>query len=514
MDIFAINNWDAWIYAYGANLINLLYSSVVWKAMVIIFTVFAFLKIAFSLKDSSNIIKDLFLKVGAVAVFSVLTLWPVTTTLNIYKITKAEAYTNVFKWIIPVGSGDELKANLYLSADVEFPPVLVAAGYVLGYLQFWTMWLVDKAGTTLGINSVSSAAFMNVGKLGVLEEEIRGGLDSVILSLKDKGMWTPDVQKEYAEVNQDLQDFFAKNCVDPGVVEGAWSSTVNGDPVSIDFFKDHINPNLTLSDQNECKEIISRMETNISDLCQKWSSANDGASEGICKTMVNVSTWDKIKNFFVSIKNSVKEKASLSYIIGTILGWLKDLVIGAAVSLAGILNMLLLGGIAMAAPIALGVINFFIFFLSPLFFLTQLVLGKFAESTIRVIFEMLWARLLYAVFVLAYALSTALQWPAWKAFLGLGAGTTSQLSGKIIAEVIAKKLGSALIASAGGLIGELTLLTLSMTHIALTLVVALTILFVGAKLLRTLIFNEALYIADILTGGRHRITKGLSSLIK
>jgi len=502
VDIFAINNWDAWIYAYGANLINLLYSSVVWKAMVIIFTVFAFLKIAFSLKDSSNIIKDLFLKVGAVAVFSVLTLWPVTATLNIYKITKAEAYTNVFKWIIPVGSGDELKANLYLSADVELPTVLVGAGYVLGYLQFWTMWLVDKAGTTLGINSVSSAAFMNVGKLGVLEEEIRGGLDSVISSLKDKGMWTPDVQREYAEVNQDLQDFFAKNCVDPGVVEGAWSSTVNGDPVSIDFFKDHINPNLTLSDQNECKEIISRVETNISDLCQKWSSANDGAPEGICRTMVSVSTWDKVKMFFSSVKEKVSNisiKKILSGGLGFLLDLAKNLIIGVGMAFGAFANVFLLGGIAMAAPVALGIINFFIFFLSPLFFLTQLVLGRFVESTIRVLLEMLWARLLYAVFVLAYALSTALQWPAWKLLLGGTAG----LSGRVAIELLAKKIASKLIIGGG-----YALMAMSLIHIALTLIVALTVLFVGAKLLRTLIFGEALYLADLLTGGRHSITKG------
>lgn len=510
MDIFAINNWDAWIYAYGANLVNLLYSSTVWKAMVVAFTVFAFVKMAFTVKDSANIVKEVIIKSLSIALFSVLTLWPVTVKLDIYKVTKAEAYTNVFKWIVPVGSGEELKASLYLSADVELPPVVALSGFALGYLQFWTMWLVDKAGTTLGINSVSSAAFMNVGKLGTLEEEIRGGIDSVIADLKDKGQWTPAVQQKYAEVNQDIQDFFAKNCVDPGAVEGAWSSTVNGDPVSISFFKEHINPKLTPAEQDECREIISRVESNVSDICQAWSSANDGAPVGICRTMVSVSTWQKVKNFFASLKESVKKTFSIS----TLLEIIKDFLIGAAVSFAGVLNILLLGGIAMAAPVALGIINFFIFFLSPLFFLTQLVLGKFVESTVRVLLEMLWARLLYAVFVLAYALTTALQWPAWKAILGVSGGVTFQLSGRMIAELIAKKIGSALVASAGGTIGGLAFLSLAMTHIALTLVVALTVLFVGAKLLRTLIFGEALYIADILTGGRHRITRGLSGLFK
>ena len=127
---------------------------------------------------------------------------------------------------------------------------------------------------------------------------------------------------------------------------------------------------------------------------------------------------------------------------------------------------------------------------------------------------MLWARLLYAVFVLAYALSTALQLPAWRAILGLGLGATSELSAEAIAKLLAKKFASTIIGTAGGVIGGLGLLSFGMMHIALTLIAALTVLFMGAKLLRTLIFEEALYIADILTGGRHRITEGFSRLFK
>jgi len=52
-----------------------------------------------------------------------------------------------------------------------------------------------------------------------------------------------------------------------------------------------------------------------------------------------------------------------------------------------------------------------------------------------------------------------------------------------------------------------------MTHVALTMIVGMAVLFLGAKLLRTLIFDEALYIGDILTGGRHNVVASAKKLL-
>ena len=53
-----------------------------------------------------------------------------------------------------------------------------------------------------------------------------------------------------------------------------------------------------------------------------------------------------------------------------------------------------------------------------------------------------------------------------------------------------------------------------MTHVALTLAVGSMVLFMGAKLLRTLIFDEALYLMDILTGGRFSTVRSVRSILK
>jgi len=119
MDIYAINNWDAVIYAYGANLINLMFGSTYWKLLVVVMSIFAFARNFFEIKNSPSIAGEFVKRAAAVFLFSFLTLWPVKVTLSIYTITKAEAYTNVFKWIVPVGRGDKFTADLYLSTDIN-----------------------------------------------------------------------------------------------------------------------------------------------------------------------------------------------------------------------------------------------------------------------------------------------------------------------------------------------------------------------------------------------------------
>ena len=513
MDLYAINDWDAWIYAYGANLVNLLYSSVVWKSLVIIFTVFAFLKIVPSLRDSGNVLKDLLMKVGAIVVFSALTLWPVETKIDVYRITKADAYTNVFKWIVPVGRDQELKGELVLSMDAELPVVQAFAGWVLGYMQFWTMWLVDKAGTTLGLDSMSSGSFMNAAKLGTIVEDVKNGIDTVIADLKDKGEWTPEDQIKYADFTQDLQDFLAKNCLSPDAVSELWEKTTDGDPVSVSLLKENVNPNLSPAEQEECRQIAERIESTVSDICQKWSSVNDGAPTGICESMVSVSTWQKIKNFFTNLAHSasnLKEtvKGMFSKGVDFVLGLAKEIIIGLGMAVAAFTNIFLLGGIVVVVPIALGILNLFVFFLSPIFFLTQLVQGKFVDSTVRILLEMLWARLLYAVYALAYTLTALLQIPAWKSVLGIVGGVAAK-NPELVAEIFAKKVASSVIGVAG-----FGMLLYVMTHVALTLAVGSMVLFMGAKLLRTLIFDELLFIADVLTGGRHQIVKSIGGLLK
>jgi len=51
------------------------------------------------------------------------------------------------------------------------------------------------------------------------------------------------------------------------------------------------------------------------------------------------------------------------------------------------------------------------------------------------------------------------------------------------------------------------LLSLIFGHLAITIAAGMVVLIFGAKMLRTLIFNEALYLADILQIGRHFVKK-------
>jgi|GEM_PF-4522150 len=502
MDIYALNNWDATIYAYGINLVNTIFGSSIWKALVVILTVFAVFKTLPETLDSPNIPKQFLKRTAAIFAFSALTLWPVTWPINVYTITKSETYTNAFKWILPVGRKDKFEAELYLSAEAQVPVVVALTGKVVGFFQFWAMWVIDKSGRTLGTDTVSSG-LMYTAKLTTLQREISGGLDEVVATLQEKGDWTPEDQRRYSRMQNVLRDFFSKDCVSPDTVDAAWNEVVNGnsETTSIDYFLDHLNRNLSESKLEECRELGEYVRDTIKNFCERWSSATEDPPE-VCNSMVEISFWKKTKNFFNSVVQGIKEFPSrvLDMLISFVTSFLASLFVAAA----GVVNFIFLMGMTTIAPVSLGVINLLIFFLSPLFFLTQLVQRNFISATVRIILEMLWARLLYAVFVLAYVIVCVLQGPAWKVLLGTFGMSGSLLSSSTAAKVLAKKLSAAVL-KAGGM----GLLSLLFTYTAITLAAGMAVMWFGVQVLRTIIFGEPLHITQILTSGKDFMAKRL-----
>ncbi|ADU97737.1 hypothetical protein Theam_1781 (plasmid) [Thermovibrio ammonificans HB-1] len=494
MDIYALNNWDATIYVYGINLVNLLYGSPVWKAIVAITSVYAFFRFFPEIKDSPNIPGQLIKRALAVFLFSALTLWPTTWTIDIYTISKAKDYTNVFKWVVPVNRSDSFTADLYLSAEAKLPAVVGFVGQFIGDLQFWTMWLIDKAGRTLGTDTVGKG-LMHTAKLMTLEKEISQGIDTVVAELRDKGQWTPQDQQKLAELNSALRDFLAQNCVSPSVIEDVWQKATSDGPGDVlPMLLDNINDDLDSTTKQSCQELASEIKSTVSNICERWSSVT-GDPSGVCSSMVEVSLMQKLSNFFHSAVNSIKSFPEKG--VEAILSILKDLLVGFFLGAAGLANFVLLAGITTIAPISLGITNLLIFFLSPLFFLTQLVQGQFVTSTVRIILEMLWARLLYAVFILAYVIVCVLQGPAWKELIGVFGLSGSFLNTPVMAELLAKRLGALILKASG-----VGILAAFFSYTAITLAAGMIVLWFGAQMLRTIIFGEFLHITQVISAGK------------
>jgi hypothetical protein len=129
-------------------------------------------------------------------------------------------------------------------------------------------------------------------------------------------------------------------------------------------------------------------------------------------------------------------------------------------------------------------------FLSPLAFLIMLVNADFTKAVIRLHLEMLYTRMLYVVFILAHVLTSVLNNVVWKSIAGVSAGgILASLTSAQGLRVLATKLGAKVFLAAGS--GVFALSSIFFTT-AVSLIVALVTLIIGAKVMRTLIFSEGM----------------------
>jgi len=504
VDIYAINHWDAYIYILGSNLLNLLMDNYAWKSLVVIFSVLAFIRMFPEIKTSGNIVGSALKKIAAVFLFSAFTLWPIKTPLGIYTITKGDTYTNVFKWIVPVDRDEKFQATLTLQTEIYCPPIVALAGNVLGYVQFWTMYIIDRAGQLAGNPSISSEGFLMPAKFSTLASKVSEGIGSIISDLQKAGKWTPEDQEKYASLEHAIKDYFSLKCADPGLISDEWES---GDVPSISTLTEHINKELSEKDRDTCIALGEEIKQTTQDFCQRWTEISEDNVPDVCSDLVNLSLWQKIKRSFHSAAEKVKNAPES--LMRAFLSAMESVITKTIIAMVGILNFLLLAGAAVIAPISIGVVNLFIFFLCPLFFLTQLVQGNFIPSTVRVLLEMLWARLLYAVFVLAYTFVAALQGAAWKALLSSASSVgilATKVSSEAVAQLVTKELTQklALLFLKGGGIGLLSGL---FADVAFSIFVGILTMWFGPQMLRTIIFGEYLHITQVLDSGREMTSR-------
>jgi hypothetical protein len=499
-DLYAINNWDAIVYAFGAHVMKTMYSDIVYDSVVVIFTFFAILRIFPSLK---GLVNDLLKQAGAIFVFSALCLWPsIKTDITIYTATKSDAYTNVLKWIVPVELQEELIFDeYYVIKDVELPLVQSLVFWMLGDIQGYLMTLIDSAGKKFVGDeaSIRNGAFMYATKLSTLQAKAEAGLEGIISDLKAMGKWTSEDDYNYKIAQQSIRDFFAYDCVSPSYIQDVFQKNIvearsdglvfkfTDAPIAISALADNIDPRLPALKKAKCEDWARTAAENLKDICQKWADEKNEVPE-ICYGLADVSIWTKVTNTARSTINFVKELPGEAFNFS--LDVIKEIVTTVLVSLAGLIATASLAILLVLVPILLGIVNMLITFLSPLAFLTLLIISDFTRAVVRLHLEMLYARMLYVVFILAHTLTSILNAVVWKSIVGLGAGgILGALTSAQGLRILATKLSAKAFLAAGG--GVLTLSSIFFTT-AISLIVALVVLITGAKVMRTLIIGEGM----------------------
>jgi hypothetical protein len=325
------------------------------------------------------------------------------------------------------------------------------------------------------------------------------GLEGIINDLKAMGKWTSEDDYNYKIAQQSIRDFFAYDCVSPSYIQDVFQKNIvearsdglvfkfTDAPIAISALADNIDPRLPALKKAKCEDWARTAAENLKDICQKWADEKNEVPE-ICYGLADVSTWTKVTNTARSAVSFVKELPGKAFNFS--LGIIKEVVTTILISLAGLIATASLAILLVLVPVLLGVVNMLITFLSPLAFLIMLVNADFTKAVIKLHLEMLYARMLYVVFILAHVLTSVLNNVVLKSIAGVSAGgILGALTSAQGLRVLATKLSAKAFLAAGS--GVFALSSIFFTT-AVSLIVALVVLITGAKLMRTLIIGEGM----------------------